>query len=62
QHYGTRVEATSLDEVNAAAAALVGNRPLTWVVAGDLEKIETAIRTLDLGEVRIIDSEGKVLR
>jgi zinc protease len=35
---------------------------VTWVAAGDLEKIESGIRKLNLGEVKVIDADGKVIR
>jgi len=44
--------------VNRAARTLDPDA-LTWVVVGDLAKIEQAIRALDLGEVAILDSDGR---
>jgi predicted Zn-dependent peptidase len=35
---------------------------LTWVVIGDLRKIEAPIRALGLGDVKVTDADGKVLR
>ena len=35
---------------------------VTWVVIGDLAKIEQPIRDLKLGEVQVLDADGKVLR
>jgi hypothetical protein len=32
---------------------------LTWVVVGDLTKIEAKVRALNLGEVTVIDTDGK---
>ncbi|MDR2871270.1 MAG: insulinase family protein [Xanthomonadaceae bacterium] len=43
--------------VREAAATLDPSR-LTWVIVGDLKQIEAPVRALDLGEVRIIDSDG----
>jgi len=53
-----RVEALTPEQVQAAAGTI---RPesLTWVVVGDLSKIEDAVRSLDLGEVQVIDADGK---
>lgn len=50
--------AKSLGDVNGAAAELLANRPLTWVVVGDRSKIEASVRALGLGEVRIVDADG----
>ena len=51
-----------LDRVNAAAAkyAIVSGSSLLLV--GDLTKIEAGIRELNLGEVVILDVEGKIVR
>ena len=35
---------------------------LTWVIVGDLSKIEKPIRALGLGEVHVMDAEGKIVR
>ncbi|MFT3897599.1 MAG: pitrilysin family protein [Thermomonas sp.] len=52
------VEALTPEQVNAAARTLDGNA-LTWVVVGDLSKIEAGIRALDIGQVQVIDADGK---
>jgi predicted Zn-dependent peptidase len=56
-----RLEAQTDAGVRAAAAAF---RPqtLTWVIVGDLAKIEAPIRELGIGPVQVIDADGKVLR
>ncbi len=57
-----RTEAQTLDAVRAAARELVKPQALTWVVVGDLKVIEQPIRALGIGEVRIVDADGKVVR
>jgi predicted Zn-dependent peptidase len=52
-----RIEALDPAGVNAAAKTL-DPKALTWVVVGDLSKIEAEVRALGLGEVRIIDADG----
>jgi hypothetical protein len=34
---------------------------LTWVIVGDLAKIEKGVRALNIGEVTILDVDGKVV-
>lgn len=46
------------EQVNAAARTLDPGA-LTWVVVGDLKQIEQPVRALGLGEVSIIDADGK---
>ena len=43
---------------NAAARGLDPDQ-LTWVIVGDLSKIESQVRALNLGEVTVVDADGK---
>lgn len=52
------IEAMTPAQVNAAAKALDPNG-LTWLVVGDLSKTEAPVRALNLGEVTVIDADGK---
>jgi zinc protease len=45
-----------------AAAKTIRPGSITWIVVGDLSKIEKPIRDLKLGEVKVVDADGKVLR
>jgi predicted Zn-dependent peptidase len=58
QQLKPRIEALSADAIHAAAGDI---RPdgLTWVVVGDLSKIEAPIRALNLGAVSVVDADGK---
>jgi zinc protease len=47
--------------VNAVARRLIHPDSLTWVVVGDLAKIEKPVRALNFGEVTVIDADGKVV-
>ena len=57
-----RIAAVTPDEVNARARALLQPDRLTWVVVGDLEKIESSVRALEFGEVEVWDAYGARLR
>ncbi|HEU5137556.1 MAG TPA: pitrilysin family protein [Steroidobacteraceae bacterium] len=48
-------------DINKAAGRLVHPEALTWVIVGDLAKIEKGVRALNLGEVTILDADGKVV-
>jgi zinc protease len=48
-------------DVNASAGKLIHPDALTWVVVGDLSKIEKPIRALNFGEVTVLDVNGKVV-
>lgn len=60
--YPQAIAAVTLESANAAGADILSGKPLTWIVAGDLSKIEASIRALNLGEVRVIDADGNLLR
>ena len=53
-----QIEAITPAEVDAAAKT-ISPAAITWVVVGDLSKIEAPIRALQLGEVTILDADGK---
>jgi zinc protease len=58
--YSGKVRAVTLEQVNAAAAQLVAPAKATWIVVGDRAKIEQAVRDAGIGEVVVIDPDGKV--
>jgi zinc protease len=57
-----RIAALTLDDVHAAAQEIVDSTKLTWVVVGDLEKIEEQVRALGYGDVEVWDAFGERLR
>jgi len=52
-----RIEAISLEAVHDAAKDIHPDA-LTWLVVGDLSKIEAPVRALKLGEVTVLDADG----
>ncbi|MBP6457130.1 MAG: insulinase family protein [Pseudoxanthomonas sp.] len=46
----------------AEAAKTIDPNGLTWIVVGDLKQTEAPVRALKLGEVQVIDAEGKPAR
>lgn len=52
------IEALTPEQVKAAATTLDPGR-LVWVVVGDLKQIEQPIRALNLGQISIVDADGK---
>jgi zinc protease len=55
----TGLESATLAAVNAAAAKYAAPAGTTLLLVGDLSKIEAGVRELNLGEVVILDVEGK---
>jgi zinc protease len=58
--YAGKVRALKTSDVNLAAKEVVRPDNLIWIVVGDRAKIETGVRELKLGEVRLMDAEGKI--
>jgi zinc protease len=56
------VDALSASELQAAAARLIHPDALTWIIVGDVATIEGSIRKLSLGEVKVLDTDGTLLR
>ncbi len=54
-----RIEAQSDASVEAAAKEVIHPDQMTWVIVGDLSKIEAPIRALKLGSVQVLDADGK---
>lgn len=52
---GQRLEAQTVAQVTAAAKELFPPEAFTWLIVGDLSKIEAPVRALGIGEVSVID-------
>ncbi|MGV3729666.1 MAG: M16 family metallopeptidase [Sphingopyxis sp.] len=48
--------------ITKAADDMLRPEAMSWVIVGDLSKIETKVRALDLGPVEVWDAEGRRLR
>ena len=57
--YARNLRTLSKAQLDAAGASLVKPEELTWIVIGDLAKIEAGVRELGLGEVIVLDADGK---
>jgi len=60
--YVGEVNAMTAAKLAAAAQKLVQPTALTWIVVGDLSKIEASVRKLNFGEVKVLDPDGNVIR
>jgi len=57
-----RIEAQKDADVEAAAKEVIHPDQLTWVIVGDLSKIEKPVRALNLGDVHVIDADGNPVK
>ena len=57
--YAGKVRALTTTDVEQGAKAIVRPDHLIWVVVGDRAKIEPGIKELGLGEIRLLDADGK---
>ena len=60
--YVKKIKSLNLDNIADAAKKVVHPDKLVWVVVGDRSKIEASIRELRFGEVKLIDSDGNMIR
>ena len=51
-----KYESLTVDDLHAAADEVIHPQSMTWLIVGDLEKIEQPIRDMNLGEVQIIEA------
>ena len=59
--FASKMKALTTAEVEDAAKIVVHPDNVIWVVVGDLAKIEPGIKELGLGEIRLLDADGKPL-
>jgi len=59
QTYAQKVRSVSREQVMAVAEKVVQPDKLIWVVVGDRSKIEQGLRELGIGEISVLDADGK---
>nr|WP_295237200.1 pitrilysin family protein [uncultured Brevundimonas sp.] len=59
---GARLASVTLDQVQAVARQTYDPARLTWVVVGDLSRIEASVRALNYGPVEVWDVYGHKVR
>jgi zinc protease len=57
----SRISGLTVESLKKAIATIQPGA-LTWVIVGDLKKIEKPIRALELGDLHVVDADGVVLR
>ncbi len=60
--YAPRIEALTLKDMSAASETLLRPEQMTWVIVGDLAKIEAGVRSLNLGEIQKVDGDGNPVK
>ncbi len=60
--YPEKVKGLTLPVVSAAAEKVIRPDHLVWIVVGDRSKIETTVREIGLGEIRLIDPDGNPVK
>ena len=62
QSAAERVEAVTVEGIDARARTMIDPEKISWLIVGDLEKIEESVRDLGYGEVEVWDAFGNKLR
>jgi zinc protease len=60
--YPNKVRALTQESLSAAARKIIDPQKLIWVVVGDRSKIESGIRELNMGELHLLDADGKPVK
>ncbi len=58
-NYAEKVRKMDVKQIQDAAKKVIRPNNMTWIIVGDRAKIEKKIRELNLGEIHLINSEGK---
>ena len=58
----SRLEGITPAAAETAIKEIVKPDAMTWVIVGDLKKIEAPVRALKLGEVQVIDADGNPVK
>ncbi|WP_417623664.1 M16 family metallopeptidase [Paremcibacter congregatus] len=56
-----KYQALNAETIYKTAQDILHPDAITWIVVGDLSKIEQKIRDLDLGDVTVVDADGKIV-
>jgi len=59
--FAEKVRGQTVEGVTTVAGEVLHPDQLVWVVVGDRAKIEPGLRELKLGEIRLIDADGKAI-
>ena len=59
--YADLVGAVSVEETNTTARTELKPDQLIWIVVGDLGEIESEVRALGLGELDLMDADGRLI-
>ncbi|MDA1314934.1 MAG: pitrilysin family protein [Acidobacteria bacterium] len=59
--YTAKLAALRLPDIKSAAEQVIKPRGMTWIVIGDLAKIESGVRELSFDQVHRMDTEGKIV-
>jgi zinc protease len=58
----SRLQAITPAAAETAIKEIVQPAAITWVIVGDLSKIEAPVRALNLGDVQVIDADGQPVK
>jgi len=59
--YPQQVENLNLEQLAAAADVVVKPDEFVWVIVGDQKKIEAGIKSLEIGELVLLDADGQLI-
>ena len=57
-----RINGLTVEQIQTTAQQTIDPKRMTWIVIGDLSRIEQKVRDLDLGEVVVLDASGAAVK
>ena len=60
--YAESLRALTLEDVQATADRYFGSKNSIWVIVGDASQIMEPLQALELGEIKLITSEGELVQ
>ncbi|HID38209.1 MAG TPA: insulinase family protein [Calditrichaeota bacterium] len=60
--YPDKVRGLNLEQVRTVAKKVLHPENMIWIVVGDVEKIRNSVEKAGIGEVKLLDADGKIIQ
>ncbi len=60
--YPEKVRGLNIDQIRSVAKKVIHPNNMIWIVVGDVEKIKDGVAKTGIGEVKMLDADGKIIQ
>ncbi|HGY54133.1 MAG TPA: insulinase family protein [Caldithrix abyssi] len=60
--YPEKVRGLNIDQIRSVAKKVIHPNNMIWIVVGDVEKIKDGVAKTGIGEVKMLDADGKIVQ